>query len=279
MTGDAQYNTFAIRELLLAAFTSEMLHRFCLDRPLFRPVVAEFGAGQGLAAMVDKVIGFCQTQLLFDELLAEVNHFNPRQYARFEPSLGIAGPAMRSQVLTNQPQPAHIGVIVPEIGKREQLSGRGELGGTHIGNDAGRDKTVHGDEITITGVGAGAAVAAGRGASASVSRSPDRSGALSLWRAEMEAKIEDLPDLLLEDKQDAKEQVARIEQEVAKGEQASTGRLGKLISTLGVIAPEMLEVAIATLAKPLVGTGLVVKKTGDKVRVEWQAADSARPPV
>jgi len=105
MAGNAQYNISAIRELLLAAFTSETLHRFCLDRPLFQPVVAEFGAGQGLADMADEVISFCRTQLLFDDLLAEVSRLNPRQYARFEPSLRIAAPAPRRQAPSSQPQP------------------------------------------------------------------------------------------------------------------------------------------------------------------------------
>jgi Bacterial extracellular solute-binding proteins, family 5 Middle/CARDB len=105
MAGNVQYNLSAIRELLLAAFTPETLYRFCLDRPLFQPVVAEFGAGQGLAGMADEVIGFCRTQLLFEDLLAEVSRFNPRQYARFEPSLRIAGPVPRRQAPSGQPQP------------------------------------------------------------------------------------------------------------------------------------------------------------------------------
>lgn len=77
----------AIEGLLLAAFTPEDLRRFCRDRPDFRPIVARFGPGQGLYDMVDRVIDHCQTQLMWDELLAEVAQANPRQYARFEPHL------------------------------------------------------------------------------------------------------------------------------------------------------------------------------------------------
>ncbi len=77
-----------IRELLEAAFADgAALRRFCLDRPLFKGVVTHFGTGQGLDDMVGEVIDYCRTQLLWDELLAEVAKAYPRQYARFEPHL------------------------------------------------------------------------------------------------------------------------------------------------------------------------------------------------
>jgi hypothetical protein len=77
----------AIRDLLTAAFTAKGLYRFCQDRPDFRPLVAQFGSGQGLDDMVDRVIDHCRTQLLWHELLAEVAKESPRQFARFEPYL------------------------------------------------------------------------------------------------------------------------------------------------------------------------------------------------
>jgi hypothetical protein len=76
-----------IRELLLAAFSPQELRRFCQDRPGFRDLLNNFGHGDGLADMVDKVITFCGTRLLWDELLAEVAEENPAQYAHFEPEL------------------------------------------------------------------------------------------------------------------------------------------------------------------------------------------------
>jgi len=76
-----------IRELLLAAFTSKDLRRFCQDRPAFRPIVARFGSGHGLDDMVDRVIDYSRTQFLWDDLLAEVAQLNPRQYARFKSRL------------------------------------------------------------------------------------------------------------------------------------------------------------------------------------------------
>jgi len=77
----------AIRNLLLAAFTPEDLRRFCQNQPAFRPLIASFSSGHGLDDMIDRVIDYCRTKLMWDELLAEVARVNPRQYARFESSL------------------------------------------------------------------------------------------------------------------------------------------------------------------------------------------------
>lgn len=79
MTDDLQaYNIAEIRQLLLVAFTPEELRRFCQDRPLFQPIIIRFSPDHGLDDMVDKVIDYCQTQLLLDELLAAVKQANPR---------------------------------------------------------------------------------------------------------------------------------------------------------------------------------------------------------
>jgi hypothetical protein len=74
----------AIRDLLEAAFTVQTLNRFCWDHQAFRPIRKQFSPGHGLADIVDLVIEYCETSLLWDELLAGVKEANPRQYARFE---------------------------------------------------------------------------------------------------------------------------------------------------------------------------------------------------
>ena len=80
--GPQAYDIAKIRQLLTEAFTPEELRRFCLDRPLFQPVVDRFGPAHGLDDMVDEVSDYCRTQLLFAPLLAELQAANPRQYAR-----------------------------------------------------------------------------------------------------------------------------------------------------------------------------------------------------
>lgn len=81
------YNLAAIRDLLQAAFTAETLYRFCMDHPRFRRILHQFGPDDGLDDMIDEVIDFCETKLLWKEFLAAVAEENPRQYARFESAL------------------------------------------------------------------------------------------------------------------------------------------------------------------------------------------------
>lgn len=88
---DAPYDVGAVRRLLLAAFTPQDLVRFCQDEAPFRPVVAYFGPGQGLVDMVDRLVDYCRTHALWDELLAAVKRANPAQFDRFAGQLG--GPA------------------------------------------------------------------------------------------------------------------------------------------------------------------------------------------
>lgn len=77
----------AIRELLTASFTPQTLRRFCQDRPTFRPIITDFGPSYGLSDMADKLIEYCETGLLWDELLAGVKEISPRRYDRFASGL------------------------------------------------------------------------------------------------------------------------------------------------------------------------------------------------
>jgi hypothetical protein len=90
MTIETQdYNGPAIRDLLTAAFMdSRDLRRFCQSHREFRPVLQLVNEGAGLQDHVDALIGYCDTYVLFDELLEGVERLNPRQYARFAPMLG-----------------------------------------------------------------------------------------------------------------------------------------------------------------------------------------------
>jgi hypothetical protein len=81
------YDLGTIRKLLLAAFSAEELPRFCQDHPSLRPILNTFGPGHGLDDMVGEVIDYCETHLLFAELLNGVKEYNPPQHARFGPYL------------------------------------------------------------------------------------------------------------------------------------------------------------------------------------------------
>ncbi len=140
-----------------------------------------------------------------------------------------------------------------ERDRDDQEDGSVHIGGqsVNIGGDVvGRDK------ITTTYGGLG---------------SSDVAALLAQWQAQMNAQVAAQPNLSPAEKQDVQEQVAKIKAEASRGKQADTGRLEKLINTLGVMAPDIFEVALATLANPLAGLGLVAKKIGDKAKLESKA--------
>jgi photosystem II stability/assembly factor-like uncharacterized protein len=72
-----------IRDFLYAAFTPQSLRRFCLDDPLFRPIYYEFSPEHGLTDMIDRVVVYCETQLLWMPFLSRVRTKYPRQVARY----------------------------------------------------------------------------------------------------------------------------------------------------------------------------------------------------
>ena len=71
-----------------------------------------------------------------------------------------------------------------------------------------------------------------------------------------------------------KKQIAEIKTEASKGAQADLAWLEKLISTLSLMAEDIFEVAVTTLANPLLGVGLVIKKIGNKAKLARQAQTS-----
>jgi hypothetical protein len=104
--GAGSYNVAAIRQLLLAAFDPKTLHRFCQDRPAFRPILDEFSPEHGLSDRVGKVIDYCEAHDLFEQLLAEIEATNPDQYRRFEPQLRTAEAPAAPPVGRREPAPA-----------------------------------------------------------------------------------------------------------------------------------------------------------------------------
>jgi len=84
------YNLRTIRDLLVFAFTVDELRGlfyFAQNQEL-RPVADRFAPADNKDVMAYKIIEYCQSRLLFDELLAEVKRANPYAYERFEKELG-----------------------------------------------------------------------------------------------------------------------------------------------------------------------------------------------
>jgi hypothetical protein len=128
-----------------------------------------------------------------------------------------------------------------------------------------------GDVITINNRGNNSAIAAGRGAKAVISQAANASE-LKKWRKDMERWIDAKMDLQPADKTDLKENVAKVADEVSKGKQADSGRLERLLNVILSLAPDIFDVAIATLANPLAGIGLVARKIGERAKLERQTA-------
>ena len=130
-----------------------------------------------------------------------------------------------------------------------------------------RKKTEPGDVIRIQDTGPGAAIAAGRNATASVITN-ESIPSINTWVTQINKQIEALMGISQAEKEDLKQQIAKIGEEAQKGRNAELGRLEKLINTLSVMAPDIFDTIITTLASPLAGIGLIIKKIGDKAKLE-----------
>jgi cell division septum initiation protein DivIVA len=86
------------------------------------------------------------------------------------------------------------------------------------------------------------------------------------------AKIETRPETPTVDKEDLKAEVAEIQsavtEAVKKNEKVNEGFLSRRFRNIARMAPDMLDVIVATLANPLAGLGLAVRKIAEKAKKE-----------
>jgi hypothetical protein len=233
------YQVGKIRELLLAAFTADGLRRFCHDRPTFRPIVDTFGPSDGLDDIADKIIIYCESQLLFPDLLFEVMQENPRQYAHFEGVLGTP------QVLS----PGSSNVTIRETGRQEPIAETGDQ--IKIGHIGSMKQSVIGSGTVNVHQGLGG----------------DELTELfaSIYEC-IKARPPD-PDV---DKEELSENVQRIEREAAKGEEANDNKIERWLRTLAAMAPDIFEVTVAALTHPLAGVATAIRKIALKASEEAQ---------
>lgn len=124
-----------------------------------------------------------------------------------------------------------------------------------------------GDVITVEYVGSGSSVAVGRGAKASIGIQ-DASLEPSEWVRKLNAKIDAALGLSPIEKIELISQTQKIDEEIKKGAKAEMGRLERWVNTMAVMAPDIFDVVVATLQSPLAGIGMVIKKVGDRVKLE-----------
>lgn len=77
--------------------------------------------------------------------------------------------------------------------------------------------------------------------------------------------------------QEVREAVEIIEAENEKGDNADERVIRLSFRTLAQMAPDILEVAIATFTNPLLGISIVVKKIAEKARAEAKGEGESQP--
>ena len=80
----------------------------------------------------------------------------------------------------------------------------------------------------------------------------------------IETKIDARPPDPNVDKDELKNTVKKVEDEVKKGEEANSTKVERWLKFLGDMAPDILQVTAATLANPVMGLSLAVKKIAEK---------------
>jgi hypothetical protein len=81
-------------------------------------------------------------------------------------------------------------------------------------------------------------------------------------------QIEELPNLSTTDKSDLKSELRTFEDEDKKGPESNEGFLAQRLRNIRRIAPDFLEVTIATITNPAAGFGAIAKKVAQKMKVE-----------
>ena len=73
-------------------------------------------------------------------------------------------------------------------------------------------------------------------------------------------------ELRSSDKADLKQDVEELQQELLKGDQLGQSFVRRHLRSIGQMAPDILEVTLATISNPAAGFGVVAKKIADKIK-------------
>lgn len=128
-----------------------------------------------------------------------------------------------------------------------------------------RDRDDKGGDIEVGNIVASTNVAIGQNIDISITQGVDSEALRSLFAAVQE-RLDQLEDIDEESLEDAKAVVAEIEEEAAKGDEADEGILARKFRMIARIGPDIFDVVTATLASPMAGITMVVKKVADKAR-------------
>jgi hypothetical protein len=129
----------------------------------------------------------------------------------------------------------------------------------------GRDRIVHGDQIT-TGAVSGTGIAIAGGSQSTVTTGLSRQELDSLFAPLMMALQATPP----EKRTAALRQAEELKWETAKGKQADDGRIARLIDRLVELAPRAVSTIVSTFASPILSriAGPVTKFVLEKIQKE-----------
>jgi predicted transport protein len=80
--------------------------------------------------------------------------------------------------------------------------------------------------------------------------------------------VEQKRNISSDEKADIRTELEEVKQELAKGDKADETFLQRRLRNIGRIAPDILEVTLATMANPVAGLGLVAKKIAEKMKLD-----------
>lgn len=83
--------------------------------------------------------------------------------------------------------------------------------------------------------------------------------------------VDEHPTLPVAVKEDVKAEIKDVEKEIHNGDQLDESSVTRHLRNVQRMAPDILDVVVATLANPAAGLGMVAKKIADKMASESKA--------
>lgn len=123
----------------------------------------------------------------------------------------------------------------------------------------------NGSNIRVGNLTGNTGVAIGAGAQAHVTQGVSGDQLAQVF-ASVYQQIESRPDDPDVDKEELTDTIQKVEAEAGKGEQANPKKIERWLSGLADVAPDVLDIAIASLTSPLAGASIAVQKVTQRIR-------------
>jgi hypothetical protein len=129
------------------------------------------------------------------------------------------------------------------------------------------DADVGRDQYHASQIGAGATLAQGKNQISIVTQQGVKEAELTALFQTLYQHIENRPQTKIADKEEITETVQRIETEIAQnGDQADQTRLQRWVDYLNNMAPDIVDVILASLGGPVSAASAVLKKVAERAR-------------